>query len=344
MRHVSLLVPVGAAAVGTIEGTFVMLNKANDLLAAQGLQPAFAVHLVGLSRDAQVYGGPFSVRPDSTIDEVRSTDLVIIPAVNGDMRAVIAENSSFLPWIVERYKDGAEVASLCVGAFLLAATGLLAGRPCATHWIGASEFRRMFPDARLQPDTIITDEGGIYTSGGAQSFRNLILYLVEKHVGRETAVHLAKFYEIDIGRDSQAPFLIFNGQKDHRDETVRRAQEHIEGNFRGRITVAELCTLLAVGRRSLERRFKAATGNTVSEYIHRVKIEAAKKGLESGRRTVTEVMYEVGYTDSKAFRGLFRQTTGMSPADYRGRYGRAGSGTLTISPGRGTLKQVLSET
>ena len=322
MRHVSILVPRGAAALGCIEGSFILFTKTNDFLAARGRQPLFKVQLVGLSGDAQVYDRLFSVRPEVTIEKVQKTDLIIIPAVNGDMGEVIGMNKGFLPWIVRQYKGGAEIASLCVGAFLLAATGLMKGKQCATHWLSANDFRRRFPDVKLVSESIITDEGGIYTSGGAHSFWNLLLYLVEKYTDREIAIYASKFYEIEIDRDKQSPFLIFEGQKDHADDAVKKAQELIEAGYRERITVDQLCTTLAVGRRSLERRFKQATGNTVSEYIQRVRIEAAKKGLETGRKNVNEVMFEAGYSDTKAFREVFRRFAGMSPLDYRTRYNR----------------------
>jgi transcriptional regulator GlxA family with amidase domain len=322
MKHVSILVPKGAVALSCIDGAFVLFNKTNDFLAGKGKQPLFDVQLVGLTPAAQVYDRLFTVRPDVTIDKVRRTDLIIIPAVNGDRAEVIAANKGFLPWVARQHASGAEVASLCVGAFLLAATGLLNGRKCATHWSAAGDFRKLFPEVNLMPDHIITDEGGIYTSGGAHSFWNLLLYIIEKYTDREIAILASKFYEIEIDRDSQAPFMIFNGQKDHQDESVRKAQEFIEGNYQGRITVDQLCQVFAVGRRSLERRFKKATGNTVSQYIQRVKIEAAKKRFETSRKNINEVMYEVGYSDTKAFRTVFRKTTGMSPMDYRNRYNR----------------------
>jgi len=303
MRHVSILVPKGAAALGCIEGSFILFTQANEFLAARGRQPLFMVQLVGLTEEAQVYDRLFSVRPDLTIENVQKTDLIIIPAVNGDMDEVISMNKGFLPWIVRQHKAGAEVASLCVGAFLLAATGLMKGRQCATHWLSAHDFRRRFPDVNLVSESIITDDAGIYTSGGAHSFWNLLLYLLEKYTDREIAIYASKFYEIDIDRNNQSAFLIFKGQKDHNDDAVRRA--------------------LAVGRRSLERRFKQATGNTVSEYVQRVRVEAAKKGLETGRKNVNEVMYEAGYSDTKAFREVFRKIAGMSPLDYRQRYNRA---------------------
>lgn len=322
MKHVSVLVPRGAVALGCIEGSFILFTMANNFLAARGKPALFAVQLVGLTREAQVYDRFFSVRPDATFEEVAQTDLVIIPAVNGDKTEVIAQNRAFLPWIVRQHEAGAEVASLCVGAFLLAATGLMKGRKCATHWIAANEFRRLFPDVDLVSEGIITDEGGIYSSGGALSFWNLLIYLLEKYAGREVAIFASKFYEIEIDRSSQSSFLIFNGQRDHQDEAVRKAQEFIEGNYHERISVDMLCEMCAVGRRSLERRFRQATGNTISEYIQRVKIEAAKKSLETGRKSVTEVMYDAGYSDTKAFRTVFRKIAGVTPMDYRNKYNR----------------------
>ena len=180
----------------------------------------------------------------------------------------------------------------------------------------------MFPDVKLVQETIITDEGGIYSSGGALSFWNLLLYLLEKYTNRDIAIAASKFYEIEIDRVSQSVFLIFNGQKTHRDDSVKKVQEFIEGNYGRRITVDQLCDTFAVGRRSLERRFKEATGNTVSQYIQRVKIEAAKKSFETSRKNINEVMYEAGYSDTKSFRMVFRKITGMSPMSYRNRYNR----------------------
>ena len=178
------------------------------------------------------------------------------------------------------------------------------------------------PDVDLVSASIITDEAGIYSSGGAHSFWNLLLYILEKYTDREMAILASKFYEVELDRDSQSPFLIFTGQREHKDDTVRKVQEFVEGNYRDRIPVDSLCDMFAVGRRSLERRFKQATGNTISEYIQRVKIEAAKKSLETSRKSVNEVMYEAGYSDTKAFRTVFRKIAGVSPMDYRNKYNK----------------------
>jgi transcriptional regulator GlxA family with amidase domain len=229
-------------------------------------------------------------------------------------------NKEFIPWLTKQYKAGAEIASLCIGSFLLASTGLLKGRKCSTHWVAAGQFRAMFPDVELVEDKIITDEHGIYSSGGAYSGLNLIMYIVEKYAGREAALYCAKTFEIDIERGSQSQFIIFHGQKEHGDEPIIKAQEYIENNFRDKITVDRLASMFYLSRRNFERRFKKATSNTVVEYLQRVKIEAAKLSLESERENVNEVMYDVGYTDPKAFRNTFRRITGLSPLQYKNKY------------------------
>ncbi|MDV3308709.1 MAG: helix-turn-helix domain-containing protein, partial [Cyclobacteriaceae bacterium] len=319
MKHISILVPEGAL-LGNVEGPRQLFSCVNDFLATQSRDPIFDVQLVGISPDTSLNNGLYSVKPDRLISDVERTDLIIVPAVDGDLRLAVERNREYVPWIVKQYKNGAEVASLCVGAFLLASTGLLNGRKCATHWMFADEFRSMYPDVKLVVEKIITDENGLYSSGGAFSYLNLILYLIEKYASRDLAIACAKVFQIDIDRNSQSPFIIFKGQKDHEDETVLKAQEFIEKNFQEKITVDQLASMLALGRRNLERRFKKATSNTVVEYIQRVKIEAAKMRLETSRENVNEVMYKVGYTDTKAFRTTFKKITGMSPLQYKVKY------------------------
>jgi transcriptional regulator GlxA family with amidase domain len=231
-------------------------------------------------------------------------------------------NGDFLPWIEQQYKNGAEVASLCLGAFILASTGLLDGKTCSTHWLFANEFRTMFPKVDLVDNKIVTEQNGVYTSGGANSYWNLLLHLVEKYTNRELAILASKFFVLDIDRKSQSPFSIFKGQKIHEDEEIIKVQEYIENNYAEKISVDALCEKFSIGRRTFERRFKKATGNSVVEYIQRVKMEAAKKQLETGRRTVNEVMFEVGYNDTKAFRELFKKITGLSPVEYRNKYNK----------------------
>lgn len=282
----------------------------------------FKIQLVGHEKVMTQTNGLFTINPDMLLKDVSKTDLIVLPAIHGNWQQNLDMNKEFASWIVNQYENGAEVMSLCIGSFFLASTGLLNGKYCSTHWSFANEFRMLFPEARLTDNKILTESDGIYTSGGAYSFTNLLMYLVEKYAGREIAIITSKAFMIDIDRHSQSPFIMFNGQKAHDDETVLNAQEFIEQNFRDRITVEELSERFNVGRRTFERRFKKATANTIIEYIQRVKIEAAKKQMESGRKTVNEVMFDVGYTDTKAFRDVFKKFTGMSPVDYRNKYSK----------------------
>ena len=320
MKHISIIVTKGAI-LGNIEGPRQVFTEANQFLQNIGKPPLFKIELVSLTKEAQLNDGLYTVST-RLLKDVKKTDLIIIPAMYGDLQKAIELNKEFIPWILNQYKAGAEVASLCLGAFLLASTGLLDGKKCATHWLAANIFRKMFPNVNLQEDKIITDENRIYSSGGAYSSLNLILYLVEKYAGRDIAVFCSKAFQIDIQRDSQSPFTIFIGQKEHEDEPVKKAQEFIESNFQKKISVDQLATMFALSRRNLERRFKKATSNTVIEYVQRVKIEAAKLSLESSRHNINEVMYKVGYSDTKAFRNTFRKITGLSPIQYKNKYNR----------------------
>ena len=322
MKHISILVPT-PAVLGSIEGPRPVCGEGPKFLDSQGPDPVFQVQLVGFTKEVPMAGGKYTVHVDALIQDLLKTDLIIIPALDGDFADTLGKNAPFIPWILEQRQGGAEVASLCVGAFMLAQTGLMNGRQCATHWMFANQFRSMFPKVNLVEDKILTDEDGLYSSGGAFSYLNLIIYLVEKFAGRQTAVFFSKAFQIDIQRDSQSPFIIFSGQKDHGDEDVRKAQEYIENNYQEKLSVDELASMLYIGRRNFERRFKKATSNTVAEYIQRVKIEAAKMSLESPTENVNDVMYKVGYTDTKAFRNTFKRITGMSPVQYRNRYYKA---------------------
>jgi transcriptional regulator GlxA family with amidase domain len=321
MKHISILVPKGAI-LGSLEGSRQLLTQVNEFLKARGEDPLFKVQLVGLTKETPVSGGLFTVHTDHVLKDVEKTDLIIIPAIDGEINSALEKNKDFIPWIIKQYKNGAEVASLCLGAFLLAATGLVNGKKCATHWMAANSFRQLYPEVELVTEKIITDEQGIYSSGGAFSYLNLILHLIEKYAGHEIAVLSAKVFAIEIERVNQLSFTIFQGQKDHEDEPVKKAQEFIEKNYQDKITVEQLTSMLAIGRRNFERRFKKATSNTVVEYIQRVKMEAVKKGLEASRKNVNELMYDVGYSDIKAFRTVFKKITGKSPIDYRNKYNR----------------------
>ena len=319
MKNIAILVPETAVVEAVADPRY-MFTAINEFLKSQGQSALFNVQLVGLTKEVKLMDGLFTIHNDAVLKTARKPDLVIIPAISGNLEHAVKLNKDFLPWIEQQYKNGAEVASLCLGAFILASTGLLDGKKCSTHWLFANEFRTMFPNVNLVDNKIVTEQNGVYTSGGANSYWNLLLHLVEKYTNRELAILASKFFVLDIDRKTQSPFSIFKGQKIHEDEEIKKVQEFIEENHTIKISVDELCKKFAIGRRTFERRFKKATNNSVAEYMQRVKIEAAKKQLETGRKTVNEVMYEVGYNDTRAFRELFKKITGLSPVEYRNKY------------------------
>jgi len=321
MKHVSILVPENSV-MQAIADPHYLFSMVNQFMSVSGRQPLFNVQFVGLKKEVKLNDGMFSIYTSQLLKDVKKTDLVIIPALFGDMKTGIEANKKSLPWIKEQYDNGADIASLCVGAFLLASTGLLNGKKCSTHWGFQNEFRDMFPQVEVIDGSIVTEEHRLYSSGGAMSYWNLLLYLVEKYTDRQTAILASKYFAVDIDRESQSAFAMFQGQKNHNDEIIKKVQDFIDKNIHEKITIDELAALASLGRRSFERRFKAATNNSVLEYINRVKIESAKRSFESSRKNINEVMYDVGYTDTKAFRSVFKKITGLTPVEYRNKYNK----------------------
>ncbi len=325
MKHITIIVPDGQSTLSTIAcivGAYEIFTVANKYCKENERKELFKVELAGVSKTAEFDNGLLTVRPHTNISAISKTHLIIIPSLVRDFEKAMKGNKLLVDWIEQQYKHGAEVASMCTGTFMLASAGLLDGKNCSTHWSAADTFRTMFPKVNLQADKLITDEHGIYTNGGAYSFLNLVIYLIEKYYDRQTAIYCSKIFQIEIDRNSQSAFTIFTGQKLHGDEMVQKAQAYIENKVDEKISVEDLSSKFAVGRRNFDRRFIKATGNTPLEYSQRVKIESAKKAFETSRKTINEVMYEVGYSDVKAFREVFRKITGMSPLEYRSKYNK----------------------
>lgn len=321
MIKIALLIPQ-AAISAAVASTRYLFNTVNKFMTDSGKEPCFEIKLVGCHENVPLQDGITFIKTDLNIHQPIQADLVIIPPLYGDIKTGIEINKQTIPWIQEQHRKGAEIASLCVGAFLLAETGLLDGKKCSTHWSSYAEFKEAYPQIEIVKGAVITEDNGIYSSGGAVFIWNLLLYLIEKYTNRETAIMASKYFNIDIDRNSQNAFMIFKGQKNHQDREVKKAQLFIESNYHKKITVDEIASMLAISRRSFERRFKQATDNTVLEYLQRVKVEAAKRSFENSRDNISEVMYDVGYMDTKAFRNIFRKYTGLTPVQYRYKFNR----------------------
>lgn len=314
------------AAVGPME----LLAKSGRLhahLAGGGQAPAdaapfFDVRLVSARGNPILTANGWPVHCHDTLETAGRADLVIVPALDGDIDDQLERNRAAVPWLRRMYEAGADLASVCTGAFVLAETGLLDGRSATTHWLAHDRFRARYPAVTLRPQSILVDEGRICTSGGATSFLNLVVYLVEKFCGPETAHAAASMFLIDVDKRRQGAYAIFSGQKDHEDTAIRRAQSLVEEGVGRPLTVESLAGAVALSKRTFIRRFKRATGNTPIEYIQRVRVEAAKKALATTDEPLLEVALRVGYEDLGSFRRVFARHAGMSPAAWRRRYRR----------------------
>lgn len=319
--QISVFVPE-YGVIEAITPPFRTFHTANEFLTTFGKKPIFKVEYVGLQEYVRANNGEYTIKTDRLLKEVTTTDLLIIPPAYGDTAKGVQANAEAIPYFKKLHEKGSSLASLCIGAFLLAETGLLNGKKCSTHWAHISEFRERYPEVQVEDGAIITEHDNIYSSGGAGSLWNLILYLVEKFADRETAIIISKYFALDIGRDSQSQFAIFKGQRNHGDEDIQKVQDYIEKHYSDKISIETLAKLINTGRRTFERKFKEATNNTPIEYIQRVRIEAAKKFFEASRRNVTEIMFDIGYADTKAFRDIFKKVTGLTPIEYRNKFAR----------------------
>lgn len=319
--RISVFVPE-YGAIEAVTPPFRTFHTANEFLTAFGKKPIFEVEYVGLNEFVPANNGEYIIKTDRLLKDVSETDLLIIPPTFGDTSKGIKANAEAIPYFKKLHGQGSSLASLCIGAFLLAETGLLNGKKCSTHWAYISEFKERYPEVEVEDGAIITEHDNIYSSGGASSLWNLILYLVEKYADRETAVMVSKYFALDFGRESQSQFAIFKGQRNYGDADIQKVQDYIEEHYCNKLSTETLANVINSGRRTFERRFKEATNNTPLEYIQRVRIEAAKSFFEATRKNITEIMFDVGYTDTKAFRDVFKKLTGLTPIEYRNKFAR----------------------
>jgi transcriptional regulator GlxA family with amidase domain len=300
MKQVSIVIPQGDAVLNSIVQVFKVFNWVNDYLTCKGGRPLFDVHLVGMAPRADLYGGIFSVMPDLTLADAPASDLIIIPALAGNISEGLKSNTAFIPWMKEQYKMGAEIASLCTGVFLLAATGLMDGSKRTTHWFVAADCRNAFCQIKLGAERMIMKERRIHTRRGAYSSLNL---LIEKFAGAEVAMACSKIFETDFNRECQSVVIIFNKQQRHKDKTGAGAQQFVDNNLQRRISREQFAGMFILSRRNLKRSFENATSNT--------HVGDSRKGLEPSYVKTKEVRQEVCYNNSRAFRDIFNKMTGF---------------------------------
>lgn len=230
------------------------------------------------------------------------------------------EVEPYARWLLDRHAQGTTLASNCGGAFALAATGLLRGRRATTHWFFAEQFRERFPDVRLEADRMVIDDGDIVTAGGLMAWTDLGLRIVERLMGPTVMMETARFLLIDPSGREQKNYASFAPKLTHGDEPVLKVQHWLQARGPGPVAVADIAAEAGMEERTLQRRFKAATGMTPVEYVQHLRVGKARELLEFTRRTVDQIAWSVGYEDAAAFRKLFHRLIGLSPQDYRQRF------------------------
>lgn len=322
MKTVSLLI-FNEVVPSSITGVVGLLTGTNKYMERTGQPMAFCLEVVSQSANNPHFIFPAREIDHKTFQRAGHPDLIIVPSFSvDDMEPVIVQNKAAISWLKEMHATGSEIASLCVGSYFLAEAGLLDGKEVTSHWAAADDIQKRYPGIKMKSDLVITDQDGIYTSGGAFSSLKLVLYLIEKFCGREAALWISKMYAIEMDRTSQAHFAVFMGQHRHDDKEILKAQEYIEQNYKSEIAMDDVSGLINMGQRNFIRRFKAATNNTPFEYLQRVRIESAKKAIEMNHKDLPFIMEDTGYNDLKAFRTIFKRITGLSPMEYKKKYAR----------------------
>ncbi len=259
------------------------------------------------------------IQPHCSIQEIDKTDLIIISSATY-IEKILELNPELIPWLHHHFDQGAHIASVCTGVFLLAETGLLDGKSATLHWGFAELFRKKYPWIKLDQNQMYLDHGRLYCSAGVNAGMDLSLYLVEKFCGRQAAVESAKTMVLDMGRKKQTPYDCWVSTKNHGDALIVKAQEWIEQNYTKVIDYEWLVKELRMSRRSLERRFKRAVGMTSLRYLQKLRVEHAKNLIEDGVFTFNEITYQVGYEDVAFFRKIFIRLTGLRPKEYQQRF------------------------
>ncbi|WP_421940268.1 GlxA family transcriptional regulator [Pedobacter sp.] len=295
-----------------------VFDTANRFQTEMGLEKPYELKLINLEDNTDGFFNRYAMQ---SLKDDQSYQLIIIPAFStDDIRTALSQNAAFIPWLTHQYQQGAEIATVCTGAFLLGATGLLDGKVATTHVDASNAFSSAFPHVKLKADKTVTQDGRLYTSGGATSSFHLLLYLLQNHCGKDIAIKAAKVFAIDMDRNNQAYFSSFQPIRHHNDDLVASAQEKIESCYQDVATIEEMIKDIPSSRRNIVRRFKQVIGITPIEYLQQTRIEAAKKLLEQTGQQMTEVIYNSGYNDPKAFRKVFRKTVGMTPTQYRDKF------------------------
>ena len=293
----------------------------NTLMGYPG-EPRFKVTVASI--DGSPVAAPYgvSLAPQAAIYDVDAADLIVVPASGLDLDAQLIRHRALLPWLVDWHARGAYIASVCTGAAYLAEAGLLDGREATTHWALAEPYAQRYPMVKWRPEKFVTEDRRVLCSGGVYAAIDLSLYLVDKFCGHEVAVACAKALLVDMPRHHQSGYAVLPLSRPHADEPIRAAEAYIDRHFAANVSVERLADQVHLSPRTFIRRFKAATGHAPAKYLQALRVSIAREMLEETRKTVDVISRAVGYEDVAYFRSVFKRLNGITPAEYRMRFGR----------------------
>ena len=224
-------------------------------------------------------------------------------------------------FIVRMARRSKIFASTCSGAVLLAQAGLLTGRRATTCWWLVNWFRQTFPDIEMAPDRLVMRDGNRWTAAAGAAYMHLALDLVREFAGEPLAAATAKLMLVERRRGSQSPFLVPHAAPAEADSEIERATRYLRQHSGKRLAIAGVCRALAVSERTLARRFKASLGMSPLSYLQSQRVARARQLLESSTLPLERIVEQCGYEDVSSFRKLFARQVGMTPREYRLRFG-----------------------
>ncbi|MBT0670649.1 GlxA family transcriptional regulator [Novosphingobium profundi] len=275
--------------------------------------------VVRVSHWSRAVDGTFSRTFDTHSARPGQPSVLVVPGrLAGPPGA--AEAAPYARWLLDRHAQGATLASNCGGAFLLAATGLLAGRRATTHWLFADQLQERFPEILVDADKIVIEDGDIITAAGLMAWTDLGLRLVDRVLGPTIMMETGKFWLIDPAGREQRHFSSFAPRLTHGDEPILKVQHWLQTRAVRHLSLGDMATEAQLEERTFQRRFKAATGLKPIEYVQHLRVGKARELLEFTRRTVDQIAWSVGYEDPAAFRRVFNRIQGLTPGEYRTRF------------------------
>jgi transcriptional regulator GlxA family with amidase domain len=325
--HVSL-VAIPEAVVSTLSGIFDVMNAFAILPHRHGdgpsQPPPFKVEIVGEKTGPLTLASKVPVNVQRSIDAVERTDIVIVPSILLEPEGWRTGNHpELVEWFKAMHRRGALLCSACSGIFLLAETGLFDGIDATVHFGYARSFAQTHPQVPIHPERVLVVSGRreeLITSGASMTWHDLVLYLIGRHAGATAAQEVARSFALQWHQDGLAPYIVFEGRKDHGDAAVERAQNWVATHFSVVNPLDEMVKLTGLAERTFKRRFTAAAGLSPIAYVQRLRIEDAKRRLERTDASVDEISWQAGYEDAAFFRRLFKRVTGMTPGAYRKRF------------------------